>query len=73
MAKFKVVFREDHCKGCELCVTVCPKHILEMRRDVTNAKGYSPAGIMDPDACIGCASCALMCPDGIINIYSIEE
>ncbi len=72
MAKFKVVFREDHCKGCELCVSVCPKHILQMRRDVTNAKGYSPAGITDQEACIGCASCALMCPDGIINIYSEE-
>ena len=28
MAKAKVVIRKDRCKGCELCISVCPKHIL---------------------------------------------
>lgn len=31
-------FNSNRCKGCELCVAVCPKHILELGSEV-NAKG----------------------------------
>ena len=24
--------REDHCKGCELCITACPHHVPGPRR-----------------------------------------
>ncbi len=64
----KITFLTDRCKGCGLCVEVCPKHILEIKKDVINKKGHSPAGITDMDACIGCASCAVMCPDCIITV-----
>ena len=70
MSKFKVTFRAEKCKGCELCVSVCPKKIIAIHEKETNLKGYHPAGLTDPDLCIGCASCALMCPDGVIQIYS---
>lgn len=68
MAKFKVTFNEDRCKGCELCTTVCPKGIIVMNTAKINAKGYHPAGISDMEKCIGCTSCALICPDQIIKI-----
>ena len=70
--RFKLVFNRDKCKGCELCVSFCPKHLLALDAAV-NAKGYHPAGITDQDACIGCSSCALMCPDCCISIYELEE
>lgn len=60
-------FDRDNCKGCELCVSVCPKHILVLDNS-TNAKGYHPASCADAGACIGCASCAKICPDSIITI-----
>lgn len=62
-----LTFERDRCKGCELCVSVCPKHILALD-STTNAKGYRPAMCTDPDSCIGCASCARICPDSIITI-----
>jgi 2-oxoglutarate ferredoxin oxidoreductase subunit delta len=68
MAKFKVTFNEDRCKGCELCTTVCPKGIIVMNTAKINAKGYHPAGISNMEECIGCTSCALICPDQIIKI-----
>ena len=71
--RFKVTFNTAKCKGCELCVSFCPKHILTMDTAAVNAKGYHPAGITDERACIGCASCALMCPDCCISIYQLEE
>ncbi len=62
------VFREDRCKGCELCTTVCPKKIVVMSNHF-NAKGYHPATCSDETLCIGCALCAKMCPDVVIEIH----
>lgn len=62
-------FDRDRCKGCELCISVCPKHILALDTAVTNKKGYYPATLTDADSCIACASCARICPDSVITIY----
>ena len=64
----KVIFQENVCKGCGLCVTACPKGIVALAKDKINAKGYHPAGVIEQDKCIGCASCALMCPDTVITV-----
>ncbi|MDR0841448.1 MAG: 4Fe-4S binding protein [Christensenellaceae bacterium] len=71
MAKFMVKIQDETCKGCGVCVSVCPKKIIGMRKQV-NQKGYSPASVTDESACIGCASCAMMCPDGAIEIYQVD-
>ncbi|MCT4584498.1 4Fe-4S dicluster domain-containing protein [Peptostreptococcaceae bacterium AGR-M142] len=68
MAKGKVTFDQDRCKGCELCTTVCPVNIVVIDKEKINAKGYNPATVSDPDKCVGCASCALICPDAIITV-----
>ncbi len=72
MAKGKLIFREDRCKGCELCVSVCPKNILKIDEKNVNKKGYHPVTLTDEGECIACASCAIICPDGIINVYKSE-
>ena len=63
-----LTFNQDRCKGCELCISVCPKHIIELA-GTTNAKGYRPACCVDESQCVGFASCAKICPDSIIAIY----
>lgn len=62
-----VTFWEERCKGCELCLSVCPRHIIVMRKE-TNAKGYHPAAVERMEECTGCASCARMCPDSVITV-----
>lgn len=64
----QVIFSEDRCKGCELCIQVCPKGIVKLRTDRLNAKGFHPAGVDDMEKCIGCAFCATMCPDCVIEV-----
>ncbi len=64
----KVVFNDERCKSCELCVEACPKNILRISKDKMNKKGYRPAEIIDAEKCIGCAFCAVMCPDAAISI-----
>lgn len=70
--RFKVIFDKDKCKGCGLCISFCPKKILDFDPEV-NSKGYHPAGITDMTECVGCTSCATMCPDCCISIYELEE
>ena len=73
MAKGLVKFNEERCKGCELCISVCPKKILTLHETKFNSKGYHPACVTDVDSCIGCANCAVMCPDGAISVYKEDS
>jgi len=70
MAKGSVAFERDFCKGCGLCVSACPEHMLAMDEGVINRKGYHPAHVIAgmEDSCIGCALCAVMCPDLVIAV-----
>ena len=69
MAKGRVEFNESYCKGCGLCVSVCPTKTLALSVDRLNEKGYRPAEAKYPEKCIGCANCAIMCPDSVITVY----
>lgn len=64
----RVVFNVDSCKGCNLCVSVCPKKIIFLS-DKLNDKGYRVATVTEQDNCSSCASCARICPDGVITVY----
>lgn len=66
MGKLKIDY--ERCKGCSMCVAVCPKKLLQINKDKLNLKGYNPVDITDTDACISCAMCATMCPDCVITI-----
>ena len=69
---YKHEIDSDRCKGCGLCVEVCPKHVLEISEEV-NARGYFPAFQARPEDCIHCSACCIMCPDVAITISEIEE
>lgn len=69
---YRYLIDEARCKGCGLCVTVCPKDVLAVSSDVS-VKGYFPAYQARPDKCIFCATCCRMCPDVAITITEIAE
>ena len=64
----RIIVNENLCKGCEMCVNACPKHIIALDTQKINPKGYHPAKLMQPDQCTGCKSCATMCPDVAITV-----
>lgn len=68
MAKGIIFINEEKCKSCELCVSVCPKKILEITTERINSKGYYPSMITDMDSCIACMSCGRICPEIAITI-----
>jgi 2-oxoglutarate ferredoxin oxidoreductase subunit delta len=59
----------ERCKGCLLCVTYCPRGVLEMS-DLFNAKGYHPPQAREPQHCVACGLCEMLCPE--FAIYAVE-
>lgn len=70
MEKLKIDQRR--CKGCNLCVSACPKKILELDKNSLNSKGYHPVFVTDLDKCIRCAFCATICPDSVFEL-SVQD
>jgi 2-oxoglutarate ferredoxin oxidoreductase subunit delta len=58
------------CKGCGLCVSVCPKGVLELDASLVNELGYHPVRLTDAGACTSCALCARICPDAVFAVYA---
>ncbi len=68
MAKGKIEVDSEKCKGCELCVTVCPEQILRMS-ETFNRQGQRFAECFNPEGCTACLSCANICPDCAIRVW----
>lgn len=53
------------CKGCDICVKMCPERCLFLNdRHV--------AALTDPLACTGCRICEMLCPDLAIRVRIVE-
>jgi 2-oxoglutarate ferredoxin oxidoreductase subunit delta len=66
--KGTIEISQELCKGCELCVSFCPKRLISTSNKL-NASGYLPAVFKDNGECTGCAVCALVCPEVAIEVY----
>jgi 2-oxoglutarate ferredoxin oxidoreductase subunit delta len=60
----------DRCKGCGLCVDVCPRHVLALDEAIVNELGYHPLRLIDSSGCTSCALCARICPDAVFAVYA---
>ena len=69
---YKHTIDKDRCKGCGLCVAVCPKNVLELSDEV-NSMGYFPAYQARPEDCIFFLSFCIMCPDVAITITKVVK
>jgi len=58
----RIVVTPRYCKGCEICVKLCPRAVLEIRSFKVHV-----ARIED---CIDCMQCELRCPDFAIEVHS---
>ena len=60
---------EQFCKGCGLCVPVCPKDILYLA-DTVNRRGARAVRVREDIPCTGCGQCAAMCPDAALEVLA---
>ena len=62
----KIKLNNKRCKGCYLCVSVCPVKALSPSGEL-GEQGYETVKV-DEEKCITCGSCYRMCPDYAIEI-----
>jgi len=72
MKRGYIVIDQSLCKGCGLCVEVCPHQLIDFS-DKLNIRGYFPAefkgGEGNPQGCTGCTLCGIVCPEVAIEVY----
>ena len=60
------------CKGCYLCLEVCPQKIIHISKSF-NKLGYQYIEV-DAIGCTGCAICYYTCPEpGAIAVYKKQR
>lgn len=63
----RVTISAKYCKGCRLCIDVCPKTALRLSGKL------SPVGIEiiewdETKGCTACLLCTTICPDAAITV-----
>ena len=71
--KGAIVVDTDRCKGCSLCIEVCPMNVIILAQKRVNVHGYPYVEAARPGECTGCASCGIVCPDGCITVYRMKK
>jgi 2-oxoglutarate ferredoxin oxidoreductase subunit delta len=66
--KGKVVINPERCKGCRLCIEVCPQKII-VESSKNNSMGIYVAETKKNGGCLGCSRCAIICPDVAIEVF----
>ncbi len=64
----RVTIDIEYCKGCELCITACPRSSLVMSDDF-NKSGYHYSIFKNKEDCNSCTFCGIICPDVCIEVY----
>jgi len=68
----KIKLNRKWCKGCGLCIEICPKNVYD-RGNKVSTKGFKEIIVKNPDACNQCQLCELLCPDLAITIENTKK
>ncbi len=73
--------RPNYCKGCNICVLVCPMKVFGEGKEVSE-RGYYPPRVLSPEKCPNfkrktkrnavCEICILSCPDQALYLEEEE-
>lgn len=62
----------EECKGCGLCISFCPRGVLQFSAD-SNSKGHHYPKLVKEGQCANCLLCYLICSDFAIFSTPIPE
>ncbi len=59
--KKEIIIAREWCKGCRICVDLCPEKVLELDDD-------EKVIVVSPERCNACRLCEFRCPDMAIEL-----
>lgn len=68
---YEIIIDSEQCDGCELCVSYCPKDLIEISEDKFNSRMLHFAIAIKPEECAGCGQCERLCPT--VSLYILEK
>ncbi len=63
----KISIDNSLCKGCEICLAICPKNVYGISKKRNSYGSAMPEAVMESE-CIACRLCERLCPDAAINV-----
>ncbi len=66
-----VIINKSACKGCGICIAMCPVQILSFSEDFNESGVHFPV-ISDQSACVRCGNCMIYCPDFAMAVIGDE-
>jgi 2-oxoglutarate ferredoxin oxidoreductase subunit delta len=67
-----IQINKDACKGCGICIAMCPVKILEFSNDLNKAGVHYPK-VIDETECTECENCMIYCPDFAMVVIKNER
>jgi 2-oxoglutarate ferredoxin oxidoreductase subunit delta len=68
----KIIIDKAWCKGCKLCISVCPKDVFVLGKNRSD-RGYIMPEAAASERCINCKQCEYICPDFCITVEPDER
>ena len=67
-----LILQRNRCKGCDLCINVCPNKALENSKELNKNVQYPPDAV-ENGKCTFCRLCEYTCPDFAIYVAKLSE
>ena len=68
----EIIIDDQFCKGCNLCVEVCPRKVFGPGGQRSRA-GYSMPKALEPEKCSVCFLCEMTCPDLALTVVEDKK
>lgn len=62
-----IIIHQAWCKGCYLCVSVCPRDVLDIDTAAWSGN-HHPVIVRQIERCTACRNCELLCPDLAVEV-----
>ena len=65
----QIVIDHKLCKGCHICISVCPREVFKKSDEIDNRGFFLPV-VVNLEACTVCRLCEMECPDFAIVVIN---
>ena len=68
----RIILDDRFCKGCSLCIQVCPQRLF-VQGEKRSRGGYRMPEVTREEECSNCLLCEMTCPDLALTVLQEEK